>query len=273
MEKLVAGKLSEKQWTFNFSHSALEAGGCEVAFWFRYVRGIKSEGSDATNFGSTFTYLAECITKARSKKEILDNFDHSLLEFYKKNVSTINAYLSVAISADMIPTGSEWLAEPKFTLEMGGLPFTANFDLLNVVDFCIFDYKVRKNMKYAPDTESILNDPQLNLYGAILTRVYDLPADQMITIGQNNIIKEGLYPVKVKNKKRAGDFLEFFEENILPRAESLIFVLDTESQEQLKPNFDQCNKYLGCSYAAICKHNIARNMSNGKNVSRRTDLF
>jgi hypothetical protein len=266
---LMAGKRTGKPWKFNFSYSAISLGSCEVAFWFRYVVGQTSLGNDATQTGSTFTFLAEALTKGWSKETILQKIKPDILEFYKQNEHLISSLIDVAVHSKLIPINDpDWVAEPKFYFNEDGLPFTAGFDLLNVSKLIIGDYKVRKDTKYMPDSTEIIEDMQLNIYGYTLARELDLADHEKITVGHRNLFKSNFFFQVVEGKKTVAEFKEYFHSIVLPQAHSLVKVLDADSQDDLRPNFNNCEKFRGCEFAARCKHNLARTASGKVRVSR-----
>lgn len=267
--QLFAGKRTEKPWRFNFSHSSITLGSCEVAMWFRYVVGKASLGNDATMTGSTFTFLAEALTKGWSKETILHNIKPNILEFYKANQHLISSLIDVAINTGLIPVNDkEWVAEAKFYFEEDGIPFTANFDLLNVSKLLIADYKVRKDTTYMPDETELAEDMQLNIYGFALAKELELGNSEVIQIEHRNLFKSNFFFKVVQAKKTVREYREYFKDIVLPKAKGLIHVLDAETQDNLKPNFNNCDKFRGCEYAGICKHNIARTASGKVRVTR-----
>jgi hypothetical protein len=260
-----------------------------MAFYKRYVKGIKEPPKEETDFGSALhTHLEYRVTNdLHIKPEIEKSYNENvlLLEDFTK-MAQKNGMLPVLKDSGNIPVIAEKVTNvafenDKFHKHVASINIefdVANLDInihslgydvkvIGAIDMLMFhneespyklsviDHKTKKryDSRYLYTPETIIDDEQLLFYVAVISRALGLDKEDNVRVGHNYFFRKDRTTAMVSGVITVGRAYDYFDNHVTRVVDSMIRDILLVEESEVKGNPNMCPAYGGCHYASDCK--------------------
>lgn len=148
----------------------------------------------------------------------------------------------------------EWPKNYKLDVQAAGVDVRGKIDLVDprrVKHISTWDYKTTGSFDWAMDAESLTYDPQGLIYSAAMAHRF--PEAETFSFTHGYVLTRGTDSrIVTSDTLSRGQLADAYQEVIVSAVEEMKTSFTAETLDDVKPNWNACDAFGGCSFRGIC---------------------